>query len=70
MDLQSTTAAFRLRIAAQIDAGQISDTEAQARMPERIAEMQNEDAGTTKKPICATLLSERWTLPARAHTSA
>ena len=43
MDLQSALSAARLRIAAQLDALQINETEAQTRMIERIAEIQNEE---------------------------
>lgn len=42
MDLQSSLSAARLRVASQIDAGQISEAEAQVRMMDAIAQVQNE----------------------------
>lgn len=42
MDLQSSLSAARLRVAAQIDAGQITEAEAQAKMMDAIAQVQNE----------------------------
>jgi hypothetical protein len=43
MDLVSSLSAARLRIAAQVDAGQITEAEAQARMMDAVAQVQNEE---------------------------